>query len=154
MLNPRPVLQLRKLLQATKFHIPCIYYRQYSTVYNKHQTAESSTYCTATKVQQLPHHITIATRLYISIVTDVSSPQLHMFHLPVMFGFRRNPDVAGNGRLGGQKRVRPIAIDYCTVAGTAGVGCKRDRRSKGPDSQSPFQTPTAFQRHKGEETQR
>ena len=41
-----------------------------------------------------------------------------------MFGFRRNPDVAGNGGSGGQKRVRPIAIDYRTVAGTAGADAK------------------------------
>ena len=70
----------------------------------------------------------------------------------VTFGFRRNPDVAGNGRSEGQKRVWPIAIDYCTVAGTAGAGCKGDRRLKGPDSRSPEQTPTALRRHKGEET--
>ena len=50
----------------------------------------------------------------------------------VMFGFRRNPDVAGNGRSGGRKCVWPIAIDYCTVAGTAGAGCKetKDRRGQ------------------------
>ena len=70
----------------------------------------------------------------------------------VTFRFRRNPDVAGNGRSEGRKRVRPIAIDYRTVAGTAGVRCKGDRRSKGPDSQSPERTPTALRRHKGEET--
>ena len=44
----------------------------------------------------------------------------------VTFGFRRNPDAARNGRSGGRKRVRPIAIDYCTVAGTAGAECKGD----------------------------
>ena len=70
----------------------------------------------------------------------------------VTFGFRRNPDVAGNGRLGGRKRVRLIAIDYHTVAGTAGVECKGDRRSKGPDGWSPEQTLTALRRHKGKET--
>ena len=70
----------------------------------------------------------------------------------VMFGFRRNPDVAGNGRSEGRKRVRPIAIDYRTVAGTARAGYKGDRRSKGPDSQSPGWTPTALRRHKGGET--
>ena len=69
-----------------------------------------------------------------------------------MFGFRRNPDVAGNGGSGGQKHVWLIAIDYHTVAGTAGVECKGDRRSKGPDSRSPEQTPMALRRHKGEET--
>ena len=72
--------------------------------------------------------------------------------MDVTFGFRRNPDVTGNGRSEGQKRVRPIAIDYCTVAGTARAGCKGDRRSKGPDSQSLEQTPMALRRHKGEET--
>ena len=70
----------------------------------------------------------------------------------VTFGFRRNPDVAGNGGLGGWKRVRPIAIDYRTVASTAGVECKGDRRSKGPDGWSLEWTPTALRRHKGEET--
>ena len=70
----------------------------------------------------------------------------------VTFGFRRNPDVARNGRLGGWKRVWPIAIDYRTVAGTAGAECKGDQRSKGPDSWSPFWTPTALWRHKGKET--
>ena len=44
----------------------------------------------------------------------------------VMFGFQRNPDMARHGRLGGWKRVRLIAIDYHTVAGTAGVECKGD----------------------------
>ena len=38
--------------------------------------------------------------------------------------------MAGNGRSGGWERVRLIAIDYYTVAGTAGVECKGDRRSK------------------------
>ena len=71
---------------------------------------------------------------------------------PVTFGFQRNPDVAGNGRSEGQKRIRPIAIDYRTVAGTAGAGYKGDRRSKGPDSWSPERTPTALRRHKGGET--
>ena len=70
----------------------------------------------------------------------------------VTFGFLWNPNVAENGRSEGRKRVRPIAIDYHTVAGTAGAGCKEDQRSKGPDSRSPEQTPTALQRHKGEET--
>ena len=51
---------------------------------------------------------------------------------PVTFGFRRNPDVAGNGRSEGRKRVRPIAIDYHTVAGTAGADAKEteDRRGQ------------------------
>ena len=44
----------------------------------------------------------------------------------VTFRFRRNPDVAGNGRSEGRKRVQPIAIDYRTVAGTAGAGYKGD----------------------------
>ena len=70
----------------------------------------------------------------------------------VTFGFQRNPDVAGNGRSEGRKRVWPIAIDYRTVAGTARVGCKGDRRSKGPDSRSPERTPMALRRHKGRET--
>ena len=70
----------------------------------------------------------------------------------ITFGFRRNLDVARNGRSEGQKRVQPIAIDYHTVAGTAGAECKGDRRLKGPDSRSPEWTPTALQRHKGEET--
>ena len=47
-----------------------------------------------------------------------------------MFRFRRNPDVAGNGRSGGRKCVRLIAIDYHTVAGTARVECKGDQRLK------------------------
>ena len=38
--------------------------------------------------------------------------------------------MAGNGRLGGQERVQLIAIDYHTVAGTAGAECKGDQRSK------------------------
>ena len=38
--------------------------------------------------------------------------------------------MAGNGRSGGWERVQLIAIDYHTVAGTAGVECKGDRRSK------------------------
>ena len=70
----------------------------------------------------------------------------------VTFGFRRNPDVARNGRSEGRKRVWLIAIDYRTVAGTAGVGCKGDQRSKGPDSRSPERTLTALRRHKGGET--
>ena len=70
----------------------------------------------------------------------------------VTFGFRRNPDVAENGRSEGRKRVRPIAIDYRTVAGTARAECEGDRRSKGPDSRSPERTPTALRRHKGGET--
>ena len=48
----------------------------------------------------------------------------------VTFGFQRNPDVARNRRLGGQEHVRLIAIDYHTVAGTAGAECKGDQRSK------------------------
>ena len=48
----------------------------------------------------------------------------------VTFGFRRNPDVAGNGRSGGREHVWLIAIDYHTVAGTAGEECKGDQRSK------------------------
>ena len=50
----------------------------------------------------------------------------------VMFGFRRNPDVAGNRGSGGWKCVRPIAIDYCTVAGTAGADAREteDRRGQ------------------------
>ena len=71
---------------------------------------------------------------------------------PVTFGFQRNPDVAGNGRSEGWKRIRPIAIDYRTVAGTAGAGYKGDRRLKGPDSWSLERTPTALRRHKGGET--
>ena len=70
----------------------------------------------------------------------------------VTFGFQRNLDVAGNGGSGGWKRIRPIAIDYRTVAGTAGAEYKGDRRSKGPDGRSPERTPTALQRHKDEET--
>ena len=71
---------------------------------------------------------------------------------PVTFGFQRNLDVAGNRRSEGRKHVRPIAIDYRTVAGTAGAGYKGDQRSKGPDSRSPERTPTALRRHKGGET--
>ena len=70
----------------------------------------------------------------------------------VTFGFQRNPDIAGNRGSEGQKRVQLIAIDYRTVAGTAGVECKGDRRSKRPDGRSPEWTPTALWRHKGEET--
>ena len=70
----------------------------------------------------------------------------------VTFGFRRNPDVAGNGGLGGWKRLRPIAIDYRTVAGTARAECRGDRRLKGPDGRSPERTPMALRGHKGEET--
>ena len=44
----------------------------------------------------------------------------------VTFRFQRNPDIAGNRRSGGRKRVQPIAIDYHTVAGTARVECKGD----------------------------
>ena len=69
----------------------------------------------------------------------------------VMFGFRRNPNVARNGRSEGRKCIQLIAIDYRTVAGTAGAEYKGDQRSKGPDSRSPFWTPTALWRHKGEE---
>ena len=53
-----------------------------------------------------------------------------ILHPVVTFGFRRNPDVAGSGRSGGQERIRLIAIDYHTAAGTAGAECKGDRRSK------------------------
>ena len=38
--------------------------------------------------------------------------------------------MAGNRRSGGQEYVQLIAIDYHTVAGTAGTECKGDRRSK------------------------
>ena len=38
--------------------------------------------------------------------------------------------MARNGRSGDQEHVRLIAIDYYTVAGTAGAECKGDRRSK------------------------
>ena len=38
--------------------------------------------------------------------------------------------MAGSGRSGGWERVRLIAIDYHTVAGTAGVECKGDQRLK------------------------
>ena len=38
--------------------------------------------------------------------------------------------MARHRRSGGRKRVRLIAIDYHIVAGTAGVECKGDRRSK------------------------
>ena len=69
-----------------------------------------------------------------------------------MFRFQRNLDIARNGGSEGWKHVRLIAIDYRTVVGTAGAECKGDRRSKGPDSQSPERTPTALQRHKGKET--
>ena len=48
----------------------------------------------------------------------------------VTFGFQRNPDVAGNRRSGVRKHVWLIAIDYHTVAGTAGTECKGDQRSK------------------------
>ena len=61
--------------------------------------------------------------------------------------------MAGHGRSGGRKRIQLIAIDYRTVAGTAGAECKGDQRSKGPDSRSPERTPTALQRHKGKETE-
>ena len=44
----------------------------------------------------------------------------------VTFRFQRNLDVAGNRRSGGQKHVQLIAIDYHTVAGTAGAECKGD----------------------------
>ena len=47
-----------------------------------------------------------------------------------MFGFQRNPDVAGNGRSGGQEHIRLIAIDYHTATGTAGAEYKGDQRSK------------------------
>ena len=47
-----------------------------------------------------------------------------------MCGFRRNPDIAGNGRSGGREHVWLIAIDYHTVTGTARVECKGDQRSK------------------------
>ena len=48
----------------------------------------------------------------------------------VTFGFQRNPDVTGNGRSRGREHVQLIAIDYHTVAGTAGAECKGDQRSK------------------------
>ena len=48
----------------------------------------------------------------------------------VTCGFQRNPDIAGNRRLGGRECVQLIAIDYHTVAGTAGAECKGDRRLK------------------------
>ena len=38
--------------------------------------------------------------------------------------------MARNGRSGGQEHVWLIAIDYHTVAGTTGVECKGDQRSK------------------------
>ena len=38
--------------------------------------------------------------------------------------------MAGNRRSGGQEHVWLIAIDYHTVAGTAGAECEGDRRSK------------------------
>ena len=61
--------------------------------------------------------------------------------MSVTFGFRRNPDVAGNGRSEGRKRVRPIAIDYRTVTGTAGTRCQRSksasRLESGTDSGGP-----------------
>ena len=40
------------------------------------------------------------------------------------------PDVTGNGRSRGRERVWLIAIDYHTVAGTAGAECKGDWRLK------------------------
>ena len=48
----------------------------------------------------------------------------------VTFRLRRNPDVAGHGRLGGRKCIRLIAIDYHTVTGTARAECKGDQRLK------------------------
>ena len=72
--------------------------------------------------------------------------QVYCGHI-VMFGFQRNPDMAGNGRLGGQEHVQLIAIDYHTVAGTAGAECKGDQRLKmarqpksGMDSDSLMET--------------
>ena len=47
-----------------------------------------------------------------------------------MCGFQRNPDVAGNGRLGGWERIWLIAIDYHAVTSTAGAESKGDQRSK------------------------
>ena len=52
--------------------------------------------------------------------------------LSVTFRFRRNLDIAGNRRLGGQECIWLIAIDYHTVTGTASVECKGDQRSKRP----------------------
>ena len=88
---------------------------------------------------------------YLSGPLYPNTPSL-LFCTFVTSGFLQNPDVAGNGGSGGQKRVRPIAIDYRTVAGTAGAECKGDRRSKGPDGWSPEWTLMALRRHKGEET--
>ena len=89
----------------------------------------------------------------LTVDTDGSSTDAKLvLGAGVMFGFRRNPDVAGNGRSEGWKRVRPIAIDYRTVTGTAGAGYKGDRRLKGPDSRSLERTPMALWRHKGGET--
>ena len=80
--------------------------------------------------------------LYLSGVRRGSSPgwgihsqgredAFHWLHLPtclhpVTCGFQRNLDVAGNRRSGGLEHVQLIAIDYHTVAGTAGAECKGD----------------------------
>ena len=55
--------------------------------------------------------------------------------------------MAGSGRSGGWEHVWLIAIDYHTVAGTAGVECKGDQRLKmarwpesGMDSDSLMET--------------
>ena len=55
---------------------------------------------------------------------------LEIICLIVTFGFLWNLDVAGHERSGGQEHIRLIAIDYHTVAGTAGAECRGDRRSK------------------------
>ena len=64
-------------------------------------------------------------------------------------GIRTLPETEG---WGGWKRIWPIAINYCTVTGTARAECRGDQRSKGPDGRSPERTPTALWGHKGEET--
>ena len=58
------------------------------------------------------------------------APVLMASYCPVTCRFQRNPDVARNGRSGGWERIQLIAIDYHTVAGTAGAECKGDQRSK------------------------
>ena len=44
--------------------------------------------------------------------------------------FQRNPDVAGNRRLGGWECVQLIAIDYHAATGTASTEYKGDQRLK------------------------
>ena len=61
------------------------------------------------------------------VVFKISS----LYSVSVTFGFQRNPDVAGNRGSGGQKRVQPIAIDYRTVAGTAGADAKETEDQRG-----------------------